>query len=255
MLPFHDSEVASATYTISIIDYNEENGNDDEANETDDDEEKDAWELKFGDNEYWQALDDLRKRLVPLDYEDKSGSPMYMEGMDLAWNSVGGKFYWYEDCIKQGTYFDTRSAIGYGSIRGREIYDPATDSWFWLDSIYYGARAADKEVWIPYIYQEEIDWYDDDAKLREMAALSDKGMEDCVYDAMKNKKGKWTRYGVDGKMLKGWVTIEGELADIYPDQAGNTYYYDTVTGLMAKGVVTLNGVKYSFNEITGALEK
>ena len=250
-----DSEVASATYTISIIDNNEENGNDDEANETDDDEEKDAWELKFGDNEYWQALDDLRKRLVPLDYEDKSGSPMYMEGMDLAWNSVGGKFYWYEDCIKQGTYFDTRSAIGYGSIRGREIYDPATDSWFWLDSIYYGARAADKEVWIPYIYQEEIDWYDDDEKLREIAALSDKGMEDCVYDAMKNKKGKWTRYGVDGKMLKGWVTIEGELADIYPDQAGNTYYYDTVTGLMAKGVVTLNGVKYSFNEITGALEK
>ena len=72
---------------------------------------------------------------------------------------------------------------------------------------------------------------------------------------LKNKKGKWIRYDADGKMLKGWVTIEGDLADIYPAEAGNTYYYDSVTGLMAKGKVTLKGVTYSFNEGTGALER
>ena len=93
----------------------------------------------------------------------------------------------------------------------------------------------------------------------EKSVTKNTGNDTCnfiVYiNAMKNKKGKWVRYDKDGKMLKGWVTIEGDLADIYPDQAGNTYYYDSVTGIMAKGVVTLNGVKYSFNEITGALEK
>ncbi len=55
-------------------------------------------------------------------------------------------------------------------------------------------------------------------------------------------------------MLKGWVTIEGTLADLYPDQKGNKYYYDSRTGLMAKGDVTIDGVKHYFNEITGVLE-
>ncbi len=52
-------------------------------------------------------------------------------------------------------------------------------------------------------------------------------------------------------MLKGWVTIEGALAEKYPDQVGNTYYYDTRTGLMAKGNVTIGGVLYHFDENTG----
>ena len=147
------------------------------------------------------------------------------------------------------------SPVNTGIARGHQIYAPVSNNLYIFDAKAYAASTIDKEVWISYIYQEEIDWYDDDKKLREMAALSDKGMEEVVYDAMKNKKGKWIRYDKDGKMLKGWVTIEGDLADIYPDQAGNTYYYDSVTGIMAKGVVTLNGVKYSFNEITGALEK
>ena len=37
--------------------------------------------------------------------------------------------------------------------------------------------------------------------------------------------------GENGKMLKGWVTITGELAKLYPKQNGNTYYYDNRTGL------------------------
>ena len=54
-------------------------------------------------------------------------------------------------------------------------------------------------------------------------------------------------------MLKGWVTIEGALAQLYPKQTGNRYYYDSVTGLMAKGNVTIDGVSYYFDEITGVL--
>ncbi len=78
-------------------------------------------------------------------------------------------------------------------------------------------------------------------------------MADCVFDAMINKKGKWVRYDENGRMLKGWVTIEGALADLYPDQAGNTYYYDTRTGLMSKGNVTIDGKECFFDETTGAL--
>ncbi len=54
-------------------------------------------------------------------------------------------------------------------------------------------------------------------------------------------------------MLKGWVIISGKLAAVYPKQAGNTYYYDSITGLMAKGWVTIDGVEHYFNETTGAL--
>ena len=80
-------------------------------------------------------------------------------------------------------------------------------------------------------------------------------MEEYAYQCMKNKTGKWVRYDNNGKMLKGWVTIEGDLAKAYPEQVGNKYYYDNFTGLMAKGETTINGEKYFFDEITGVLQK
>ena len=205
----------------------------------------------FGDNPYYKALDDTRKILVPVDYEDKSGSSMNISGKDLAWNDVEGKSYWYENDIKQGTYFDSHAVLGDGTVRGREIYDGGSDGWYWLDAIYDGAKAIGKEVWMPYIYQNEEEW--DETKMGEISYESDPGMADCVFDAMKNKRGKWVRYDENGAMLKGWVKIEGKLADLYPDQAGNTYYYDTRTGLMAKGEVTIDGEKRYFDEVSGAL--
>lgn len=139
-----------------------------------------------------------------------------------------------------------------GIARDHQIYAPVSNNLYIFDTNAYAASASKKEVFVPYIYQNEAKW--DDAKMREMAAKSDPGMEELVYDAMKNKKGKWVRYDKDGKMFKGWVTIEGDLAEKYPNQAGNTYYYDTVTGTMARGIITIDGVRYNFNEITGALE-
>ena len=204
------------------------------------------------DNTNPYAAYDLDDKYVPNGYVDNSGSPMIMEGKNLSWNEVGGKSYWYENGIKQGTYYDTYGVMGDGTIRGREIFDPESDGWYWLDSVYDGAKAVGKEVWVPYIYQDEDGISDTERHNR--ANSCDSGMADCVYNAMLNKTGKWVRYDENGKMLKGWVTIEGALAEKYPAQAGNTYYYDSITGLMAKGWVTIGGVSYYFDETTGVLQ-
>ena len=170
---------------------------------------------------------------------------------DMEFVQNGDKFYWFEHGMKQGTYDDPQGVMGDGTIRGREIFDPASDGWYWLDSVYDGAKATGKEVWMPYIYQQEDKWTD--AEKAKVAYESDPGMGECVLNAIKKKDGKWVRYDENGKMLKGWVTIAGALATLYPSQAGNTYYYDTRTGLMAKGWVTIDGVQHHFDEITGKM--
>ncbi len=169
-----------------------------------------------------------------------------------------GKSYWYENGVRQGTMEDANGVMGedpdthVATNRGREIYDRDSDGWYWLDSIYNGAKAVGKEVWMPYIYQNEDDW--DGLRKKEVSLESDEGMDECVYEAMISKSGKWVRYDENGAMLKGWVTISGELAKIYPKQAGNAYYYDNRTGLMAKGYITIDGVNHYFDEITGVLQ-
>ena len=178
-------------------------------------------------------------------------TPLTVCAATLEWRTENGKSYWYEDGIRQGTYDDKQGVIGDGTIRGREIYDPRTDAWYWLDAVFNGAKAEGKEVWMPYVYQDEDKW--DNAAKRRIADESDSGMGDCVYNAIVNKTGKWVRYDQNGKMLKGWVIIQGTLAKLYPDQAGNIYYYDNRTGLMAKGSVVIDGQRYYFDETTGAL--
>lgn len=167
---------------------------------------------------------------------------------------INDKYYWFEDSVKQGVIGDPRNIWDkhFGIERGREIYDPASEGWYWLDAIFDGAKAVGKEVWMPYIYQEE-DTCSNDVKWI-VSRTSDEGMCDYVYQCMVDKSGKWVRYDENGKMLKGWVTISGKLAELYPEQAGNTYYYDTITGLMAKGWIRIKGNNYHFNEITGRLE-
>ncbi len=177
-----------------------------------------------------------------------------------------GKLYWYENGVRQGTYEDTLGILGDGTNRGREIYDPVSNAWYWLDSCYDGAVARDKEVWFPYTYQDELtqaeDGYgrkaNDYAKTRKLSNyqtlinqsnFSSTLLGDMVERQMMEQSGKWVRYDADGHMMKGWVTIEGDLALIYPDQAGNTYYYDTITGSMVKnGYFIIDGYWNTFNE-------
>ena len=147
---------------------------------------------------------------IPHYYDPSTG-----KGLDGAWRTISGKDYWYEKGIRQGTYRDAKNVEGYGSPRGREIYDPASDAWYWLDSVYTGAKAENKEVWIPYIYQNEKTKTD----------------------------GKWVRYDSKGRMIKGWYK-----------NGSKQYYYDPVTGAMAKGTVVIGGKTFKFNKITGVMQ-
>lgn len=59
----------------------------------------------------------------------------------LFWLEWGGKRYWFESWKRQGyNPYDS-------SYRGKEIYDPASDAWCWLDNIQNGAMAASKDVY------------------------------------------------------------------------------------------------------------
>lgn len=117
-------------------------------------------------------------------------------GLDKAWSEENGEFYWYESGKRQGL-----------EGRGKEIYDPVSDAWYWLDAVDNGKKAVNKDV-----YQE-------------------------------SGGGKWVRYDANGHMVKGWNVTE----------AGR-FYFDTITGAMAKGQVQIDGQTYSFNENTGVCE-
>lgn len=137
------------------------------------------------------------------------------------WNTDANIRYWYEDGIVQGTYNDPKGVMGYDPElnvfinRGREIFDHTSNSWYWLDSINNGAAAHNKEVWIPYIFQDEAT----------------------------PSGGKWVRYDHEGHMIKGWFSIDGR-----------TYFYDHETGAMLKGWHWIDGRRCHFNELTGVMD-
>ena len=62
--------------------------------------------------------------------------------------------------------------------------------------------------------------------------------EDLLTGA--NPEGKRVRYEKYGEMIKGWYANDNGV-----------YYYDPLTGAMAKGEVIINGKAYRFDEITG----
>lgn len=47
------------------------------------------------------------------------------------WSADG--LYWYEDGVLQGL-----------NGRGKEIYDPASDAWYWLDAAYCGKKRSEQ---------------------------------------------------------------------------------------------------------------
>ena len=124
-------------------------------------------------------------------------------GEKNGWVEENGKKYWYENGVKQGT-----------EGRGKEIYDPDSDAWYWLDAVQGGAMTVSKDV-----YQESAagQWAD-----------------------KPDGTGKWVRYDAQGHMIKGWYT-----------QDGKTWYYDLTTGAMYKGRHTIEGSTYHFDETTG----
>ena len=120
-------------------------------------------------------------------------------GLNCAWKRINGKDYWYEGGKRQG--YDPNNA----AYRGKEIYDPAINGWYWLDNVQQGAKAVSKDV-----YQE-------------------------------SSGGKWVRYDANGQMIKGWNTNEngtyyfdpvtGAMAKGTTTIDGMTYYFDPATGV------------------------
>ena len=120
-------------------------------------------------------------------------------GLNCAWKRINGKDYWYEAGKRQG--YDPNNA----AYRGKEIYDPASNGWYWLDNVQQGAKAVSKDV-----YQE-------------------------------SSGGKWVRYDANGQMIKGWNTnadgtyyfdpITGAMAKGTTTIDGMTYYFDPATGV------------------------
>ena len=120
-------------------------------------------------------------------------------GLNCAWKRINGKDYWYEGGKRQG--YDPNNA----AYRGKEIYDPASNGWYWLDNVQQGAKAVSKDV-----YQE-------------------------------SSGGKWVRYDANGQMIKGWNTnadgtyyfdpFTGAMAKGTTTIDGMTYYFDPATGV------------------------
>lgn len=136
-------------------------------------------------------------------FNGKDYTAKYGETVKNGWVEENGKKYWYENGVKQGT-----------TGRGKEIYDPDSDAWYWLDAVQGGAMTVNKDV-----YQE-----------------SDAGQWADKPDGT----GKWVRYDENGHMVKGWQTTDK-----------GTYYFDLITGAMAKGTGDIDGVPCAFDEYTG----
>ncbi len=144
-----------------------------------------------------------------------SGADTDMSADTNGWVYIGGVSYWYENGVRQG--YDPLNP----DYRGKEIYDPDSNAWYWLDNVQQGAKAVSKDV-----YQESLagDW-------------GDVAAEDG------NRYGKWVRYDENGHMIKGWNTNEN-----------GTYYFDPVYGTMAKGEALIDGVTYHFDINSGVLQ-
>ncbi len=150
-----------------------------------------------------------------LYYFDKAfgvGNASGWEGINgwVVVESIDGNCYWYENGVRQG--YDPNNS----NYRGKEIYDPQSDAWYWLDNVDGGKKAVSKDV-----YQESAagEWAD---------------REDGT--------GKWVRYDAQGHMIKGWSSNEK-----------GTYYFDPIFGTMAKGLATIDGKQYEFDQATGIL--
>ena len=124
--------------------------------------------------------------------------------LDNQWLTINGADYWYEKGVRQGL-----------DGRGKEIYDPASDAWYWLDSVDQGKKATSKDV-----YQES-----------EAGQWADRA----------DGTGKWVRYDAQGHMIKGW-------------SADKRYYFDPIYGTMAKGDAVIDGRTYHFDKNTGVLQ-
>ncbi len=117
------------------------------------------------------------------------------------WLTIEDKEYWYENGVRQGYHINS------SAYRGKEIYDPLSDAWYWLDNVQQGAKATSKDV-----YQESK--ADDAGNIGKWVHYDEKGY--MVKGWHTSEKGVYYFDLVYGTMYKGWHTING--IDCYFDE-------------------------------------
>lgn len=138
------------------------------------------------------------------------------------WVNANGNKYWFDNGVM---------------ARGKEIFDPGSNAWYWLDDD--GIMAHNKDVYL------------------------------------RSNGGKWVRYDADGHMIKGeqYSTTAGHVGWYYfdpvtgamakgmryvPSNGGKWVYYAWITGIMAHGERFVNYDDdhtgwYLFDQVTGAM--
>ena len=178
-----------------------------------------GWDVNENGTYYFdQITGAMAKGALLLDDVQYGFDPIMGTMLDCQWPHTEVGDYWYEGGIRQGT-----------EGRGKEIYDLASDAWYWLDAVDNGKKAVSKDV-----YQESYG-------------------------------GKWVRYDENGHMIKGencqngnWYYFEPVTGAMIhgpwtlPD--GRKVYYDLTTGIMQYGNVSINGSLYYFDPVYGTMK-
>ena len=197
--------------------------------------------------------------IAPASAEETVSAP---ESDYTGWVTQDGEYYWFDSGIM---------------ARSKEIYDPGSDAWYWLDAD--GTMAHDKDVylssgnkWVRYdgdghmVKGEDYrygGWYYFDQTTGAMS----KGMK-----YIHSNGGKWVYYDwTTGKMAHGEAFVNYDsshtgwyLFDQYTGAMfhGDTYIrsnggkwvrYDRITGKMVKGLHYQDGAYYYFDQTTGAM--
>jgi len=126
--------------------------------------------------------------------------------------------YWYENDVRQGLDLNDPS------YRGKEIYDPKSDGWYWLDNCNAGRMAVSKDVLLP---------QDTKTYLEDVAAY---GTPEEYPE-----RWKWARYDNFGKMMKGQIHMHIEGTP--EDAEWGYWWFDEVTGAMQKGLTEVYEVR------------
>lgn len=133
------------------------------------------------------TITDPEAKAVIFRQRERAGYGTYEPGLQ-GWVTKGSAKYWYDEGIM---------AVS------KEIYDPGSDAWYWLDKD--GSKAVNKDVYIP--AGDKWVRYDEEGHMR-------KGLE--------FRYGAWYYFDpITGEMLKG---------NVYVPEWGGWHWFDLTTG-------------------------
>ena len=208
------------------------------------------------------VTDPVAKRIV-WNARIRAGYGEYKPGAN-GWVTESGKHYWYDNGVK---------AVS------KEVYDPASDAWYWFDKD--GSLAVNKDVYIPagskwvrydknghMIKGEDYRygaWYYFDqttgAMTKGMKHVSSNGGKWVYYDWTTGKMAHGEQYVNYDAQHTGWYLFDQHTGamfhgDTYVRSNGGKWVrYDFSTGKMVKGLDRHDNSWYYFDKTTGAMQK